>query len=677
MKTTFVRPMWQIRLGWILGLLLLGPLLKAQVDPIRDSEPGALISRGQHLVYRLFVDEAATPASPRPLVVYLHGLGERGTDNERPVKRHIQPMIETLVNDPDYHGYLVVPQSSNGWWNGTAVADLAHSLLQDPGLYIDPANIVVVGISAGGSGTYEAVASGLDTFAAGVPLSAPQRTNTAAACAQRAMWLIHGNRDSQVGHSHSITMRRLMEEQGGTPRYTEVDGMGHGGWSRIFAEDPRYVGDYEGGSPADPPTEGFYDWLFAQSLAAEARPEPLSVNQTIWVELGWPDTNNNPNQETIGADAQGRLWNNFVKYQQTAFSARLHDQTGRTTSASIGIEEGFSGIFARTETVGGDLPQTAAFDGVFVGDRSGHDAALDQNGRVIIAGLTPDAPYRVAMFASASGDDYGRGRLTRATIDGLVRDVNAADNQNEWAVFEKVYADDTGRIAMTVGVAPDGGTRYAQMNALSVTALPEDEPLEPRLEEGRSLMVDFGAPTLTCPAQDGHGRFWNNVTLRQSTAANPSLENGVDDQGAATGINMVIPVGFQGYNGLGVVDDSLFPAQAQRDTFWSGSHASHEAGLTRPGQVRLTGLTPGAVYDVSLFASRQGADGDRDRLTRYTLGGHFIDFDVTDNTATTVDFDGVQAGTDGTLTLDVAVSPAGTGRYCYLGTLVLTAVDVP
>lgn len=651
--------------------------LVAQVDPINDSVPGNFVHRSQSMVYRLFADAAATPSSPRPLVVFLHGLGERGTDNQKQVKAHIAPLLNTLWDDPDFHGYLVVPQSQNGWWKGDAVADLAQHLIQDPNLFIDPARVYVTGLSAGGAGTYSSVALGLDTFAAAIPLSAVQRTGDAAACAQRPLWLIHGDSDNTVGAGHSYTMRRLMLAEGGTPRFTIVPGWGHHGWAKVYAENPDYVGFWEGGDPADDDTVGLYDWLFRQSLPASEQPIDLAQNRSLLIDFGRFNNNNEPNNETTAPDASGRIWNNFVKFQPNAFAGRLVDQQGRTTRVSAYVENAFTGYFTTTTTFDGDQPQSAAFDGVFAGDNSGNAAALNKTATLTLSGLQANAAYRVALFGSAAGDDYGRGRTTRYSIAGDIRDLDTGDNLDQQAVFESVTADAAGKIQIQIGVAPDGGTRYAQINTLIITALGDETPDDPRLEEGRQMLIDFGAPTVLCPTQDAQNRFWNNVTDTVSNAARPALSDAVDTLGNPTGIQVHIPDAFEGRNTSGVAAAALFPVEAQQDTLWAGSHGGHAAGLDKGARVVLSGLTPGARYDLALFASRKGADGELDRLTRYQVDGQIIDFDVTNNTDTTVDFNNVTADGAGTLTIEVGVSPDGTGRYCYLGTLALVAVDVP
>ncbi|CAM2064868.1 Esterase PHB depolymerase [Sulfidibacter corallicola] len=650
------------------------PRAAAQIDPIADSTPGTLITRKQNLVYRLFDDGAATAAAPRPLIVFLHGLGEKGTDNQRQVEAHIQPLIDHLGLDPDEHGYLVVPQSQNGWWQGESVGDLAQFLIQDERLHIDPERVYVTGLSAGGHGTYASIAESPETFAAGVPLSAPQNKPAAPGCAQRPMWLIHGDNDGKVGHGHSLGIKALIEQHGGTPRYTEVAGQGHGGWANVYRENPHYVGHFVGGDPNDPPTTGLYDWLYSQSLDASQRPAPLAPGESVSIDLGYFNNNQNPDNETLAPDDRGRTWANVVRFHAHAFDSRLAGSAnGTPTALSLYFPEGFLGHFGSGTTGGVLVPDSAGFDGMFMGSRNGHDEALGLSAPMVIGGLTPGATYEIAIYGSANGTDGNRGRLNRYTIGNEWRDLDTADNTDREAIFEEVTADAAGKITVYVGVSPEGSARYAQVNALRIERL-DGQPNRPMLREGRSMLVDFGAPSVVTPAVDDRNRHWNNVTDTHGAPQRPALENAVDDTGAATGVRIDITDPFEGRNGAGVNTSGPYPISAQRDTLWAGKHAGHDAGLASPAAIRIGGLEPGGEYLLRIFASRKGADGALDRLTRYEVDGQVRDFDVTDNTDTTVDFASVFADAQGSLDVHVSVSPLGTGRFCYLGGIQLTAI---
>lgn len=185
------------------------------------------------------------------------------------------------------------------------------------------------------------------------------------------------------------------------------------------------------------------------------------------------------------------------------------------------------------------------------------------------------------------------------------------------------------------------------------------------LAGGSSLYIDFGASSRNTAGN------WNNFN---EYVTGSSLVNLVDESGTATSVDATLTDGFSGINSAGSATNTLgYPTDATSDSFYTGSFDGHTAALANRAQLTFSGLKPGGEYDLALFSSRTGTDSGMGRLTRYTVDGQVIDFDVSDNTSQEVLFNGVTAAPDGTLTLDVEVSPDGTGRFAYLGQLKLTA----
>ncbi len=183
------------------------------------------------------------------------------------------------------------------------------------------------------------------------------------------------------------------------------------------------------------------------------------------------------------------------------------------------------------------------------------------------------------------------------------------------------------------------------------------------LEVDRSINVDFGIASGASPNP------WNNLS---STSGGISLA--LDDQSHNTTIAFNISDAFNSTNQNGIgANDLGFPETVSADSFWVGSFDGHDAALLESATVSISGLNPQATYDLELFASRSGDDGGRFRLTRYTVNDQFQDLEVSDNTANTVLFENLtgQASID----IHITVSPDGTGRFGYLGGLILHRVD--
>ena len=184
------------------------------------------------------------------------------------------------------------------------------------------------------------------------------------------------------------------------------------------------------------------------------------------------------------------------------------------------------------------------------------------------------------------------------------------------------------------------------------------------LAPGASIQIDFGSASSTTP---GH---WNNLT----DSINGIAVNLIDDSGEVTKIDVAITDGFVGANSVGIAGNTLgYPGSASSDNFWTGSFDGHADALTKPAQVTLSGLDPDAEYDLTLFASRTGTDSGNGRLTRYTVDGQWQDLEAADNADTEVVFEDISPAFDGSITIDIVASEAGTSRFGYLSLLKLTA----
>ncbi len=432
----------------------------AEIDPISGSTTGNF-----RYPYRLFEPVTANSENRVPLIVFLHGIGEKGTDNKKQVQSHIQPLINTTQEDLDYQAYLVAPQSSSGWFSGQSVVDLVEHLKAD--YWIDPDRVYVTGLSAGGKGTWVSLAAGPDVFAAGIPLSAVKDEGSAPVIAESgaAVWLFHGTSDSTVGSGQSQDMVDLLVANGGSPRYTFRSGWGHCCWSNIYADKADWTDTYSGGVPEDT-TVGLYPWLFSQRLSA-SRPAvgPLLRDRTVYIDLGA--------NSTEGFDGSNRYWNNAgASATQTGVKIlHLRDNTGEKTMAGLQVVEAFNGANPYGADADDIYPNTVQNDVWYVGSPAGHAEALSETGDLRLTGLREGGRYRLSLFGSRTGNDGGRGRLTRFTVHGVPQDYDPEDNTDRIAEFADVTADSGGNITIQVTVSPAGTARYGYLGALELTAI--------------------------------------------------------------------------------------------------------------------------------------------------------------------------------------------------------------
>jgi poly(3-hydroxybutyrate) depolymerase len=234
---------------------------------------------GGTLKYRLFLPpDHDQPGAEFPLVVFLHGAGERGSDNFAQVSVHINGLIDATQSSR-FAAYLLAPQvPSNDSWDRFGSANLAPSMDRTLSLIgqletefgIDSSRRYVTGLSMGGFGTFDVVSKRPDFFAAAAPLSGGGFTPTAAQFVDERLWAFHGRNDSTVNVDWTRNMIDAIRDAGGSPLYSETDG-GHNIWSAIYTDTigELYPWMYEGVAPPLAPL--IYDeltghvWLDARS----------------------------------------------------------------------------------------------------------------------------------------------------------------------------------------------------------------------------------------------------------------------------------------------------------------------------------------------------------------------------------------------------------------------------
>jgi predicted peptidase len=237
----------------LLTLIFTGAL--SWSDPNNDYSPFTFTSTvGQTLPYRLMLPDHYDPALRYPLIVWLHGSGEVGTDNQRQLANGTEVFRNVDVRK-NYPAFILVPQCppDDHWTNmsshyppgtnrlslaPTKTAQSTFELIEhlETIFSIDKKNVSAVGLSMGGFGVWDWMARRPDLFTAGLPMSGGGDVSKATQLAQMAIWAFHGNKDPVVGVAHSRTMVAAILRAGGKPRYTEINGGGHGPWSPIIAE---------------------------------------------------------------------------------------------------------------------------------------------------------------------------------------------------------------------------------------------------------------------------------------------------------------------------------------------------------------------------------------------------------------------------------------------------------
>ncbi|HJT99218.1 MAG TPA: malectin domain-containing carbohydrate-binding protein [Rhodanobacteraceae bacterium] len=194
---------------------------------------------GSHLPFRYFVPPGYDGATAYPVILFLHGSGERGSDNEAQLNNDANGAMRLLDDDnlALQPVFMIAPQCpTDGWWSGGTLASAIHLVDQLSATYdFDPDRVYVTGLSMGGMGTWSAVTAEPTRFAAAVPMSGNGDTNPAGSVASIPMWFFHAANDGTVGVEGSDNLVAALRNAGGNVIYTRYDTGGHGIWPVAYA----------------------------------------------------------------------------------------------------------------------------------------------------------------------------------------------------------------------------------------------------------------------------------------------------------------------------------------------------------------------------------------------------------------------------------------------------------
>ncbi|HSR68999.1 MAG TPA: prolyl oligopeptidase family serine peptidase [Acidobacteriota bacterium] len=216
---------------------------------------------GEDYSYRVFVPADWTAEREWPVILFLHGAGERGTDNAGQLTVGLGPVIHR--HKDDFPAVVVLPQcprARGSWWGAPdmearVLAALDQTMDEFNG---DPRRVYLTGLSMGGYGTWALAYRHPQRFAALAPvcggvkppgfMTPPQwhpsavapedpYAETARVISGLPVWIFHGAADPVVPASESRLMHEALQSSGGEVRYSEYPGVGHNSWDQAYGEE--------------------------------------------------------------------------------------------------------------------------------------------------------------------------------------------------------------------------------------------------------------------------------------------------------------------------------------------------------------------------------------------------------------------------------------------------------
>lgn len=258
-----------MRLTVLLACSLLLCASRVAAQDMSLYEKHQLVQNNDTLPYRLLLPENYNARKKYPVILFLHGAGERGNDNEAQLTHGAKFFARADVRK-EYPAIVIFPQCpKNSFWSNvkfgtdsegkrqfvfnknnapTIAMQLLNSLLAEimATYRVQKKQVYVGGLSMGGMGTFELVSRNPKMFAAAIPICGGGDPSIATSVRKTDWWVFHGAKDDVVRVSYSDSMVTAFKAAKVPVQYTIYPEANHNSWDPAFAE------------------PGLLKWLFAQ-----------------------------------------------------------------------------------------------------------------------------------------------------------------------------------------------------------------------------------------------------------------------------------------------------------------------------------------------------------------------------------------------------------------------------
>jgi predicted peptidase len=211
------------------------------------------------LPYRLLLPENYDGKKKYPVILFLHGRGESGIDNELQLTHGAKLFLLDSIRKK-YPAIIVFPQCrETSYWSNVEITEdntgkrlfnfspvgkptkdlaLTEKLLRQlkHDLLVNKKQIYVMGLSMGGMGTFEIVRRNPKMFAAAIPICGGANPSTARQLRKTNWWIFHGAKDDVVNPDFSVQMATALQQQRANVQFTLYPNANHNSWDLAFAE---------------------------------------------------------------------------------------------------------------------------------------------------------------------------------------------------------------------------------------------------------------------------------------------------------------------------------------------------------------------------------------------------------------------------------------------------------
>lgn len=233
--------------------------LSAGNAQVNDYQAHSFTKNGTVLPYRLLLPKNYSPDKKYPLLLFLHGAGERGADNLSQLVHGSSIFLDSIFRKR-YPAIVVFPQCpKNSYWSSVErdaqtgfsfskkpkrnrTLSLVEGLLKElkSNYGVNKKQIYVGGLSMGGMGTFELVYRNRREFAAAFAICGGAHPKTARKIRRPAWRIDHGEDDAVVPIYHSTQMVSALRKENASVLYFSYPDVNHDSWNKVF-NDPSFL----------------------------------------------------------------------------------------------------------------------------------------------------------------------------------------------------------------------------------------------------------------------------------------------------------------------------------------------------------------------------------------------------------------------------------------------------
>ncbi len=649
------------------------------------------------LLFPTDFDSTANDGKKYPLILHIHGRGENGDTNDKPLVHAGRPHRDAVQNGK-FNGYVLVPQYNTTPLFSFALDQTVEIIqLLIANNKVDPNRVYVHGLSNGGEGVWSIITRHPKVFAAASPMSWAQNSlaepSDIAQYIHIPIWLSQGGKDNRPTPLQGNYMVRTIRAAGGNIRYKYLANTGHGTWNSMYADKDFFpwllrqnktdIHVYylatsfcpgESFSVRMGITAGFdgYEWR----KDGQAYPPGLNKNEIVtsapgdyqvrfrrgsdWTE--WSDAvtlDNNRQEQSAKPSVSAKLQSVNLPALDGSTSVTLFAPAGKTTYAWTKDGVIIDGATDSTLTV-------SAAGAYAVAVEEEEPQETDPPGEYAPPPAPCQSPFSEAIVVTTTnqgGAPQAPNNFSVSAVDPSTVQLQWNDQANNERGFEVYRSEQSGGPYELVAILPANTSsdpvRYEDADLTSnttyyyqVRAVNNFGGSAYTAEQSAATGVsDFTVSiNFSNAATQSYTAPWNNTA--RASSQNPRIDNLKDSEGGNSGVSLrFFENSSKRWNGTSSdgMSTGLYPNFVRSEYYY--------ATTGTPVVMILEGLSSSLKYNITFYGS---ANTTANWVTSYQIQQNTVLLDAAQNTDNTVQIAGIAPDANGEIKITVDRGPGST-----------------